>query len=260
MAEGLQFEESIRKAMEMAYLTDEIAALREEIVGTLKVQPGERVLDIGSGPGLLAKDLAHCTGATGSLRGLDMAENMLAAARKLCAEQSQVEFERGDAMSLPYQDLNFDVVVSTQVYEYVEDLNKAVAEFGRVLRLGGRGIIVDTDWSVPYWNAVDPGLRDRIVKSWSEHCSQEAVPMRLSTAIRSANLQIKNLRVIPLLNQEFNESTFSYWMTKIIGSFVLGRNGIEQSDIDHWIGGLQKLSHNGDYFFCINRYLFEVVK
>ena len=260
MAEGLQFEDSVRKAMEMAYLTTEIVAARAEVVGALRVQPGERVLDIGSGPGFLSQELARCTGVTGSLCGLDVAENMIEAARILCAEQPWAEFELGNAMSLPYPDMSFDAVVSTQVYEYVDDLETAVSEFGRVLRSGGRGIIVDTDWAVPYWNASDAGVRDRIIKSWSEHCAQEAVPMRLSGAILSANLQINNLRVIPLLNVEFNENTFSYWMAKIIGSFVVGRNGIGQAEVDEWINGLEKLSRNGEYFFCINRYLFEVTK
>lgn len=260
MATDLQFDEDLRKALEMAYLTPDIAAARAEVIKKLDIQAGEAILDIGSGPGFLAKDVATCVGPTGSVQGIDLAENMIEAGRKLCADQPWAEFQLGDAMSLPYPDANFDVVVSTQVYEYVSDLEGALSEFARVLRPGGRGIIVDTDWAAPYWNATDIALRDRVIEAWSEHCVQAFVPMRLSSAIRSANLKLKQISALPLFNYTYDESAFSYWVPKIIGTFVLGRRGIEQQDVDAWQTGLERLGESGDYFFCINRYLFEVAK
>lgn len=260
MAKGLQFDEALRKAMEMAYLTPDIAAARAKVIKLLDVQAGETVLDIGSGPGFLAKDLANSVGSTGSVHGIDVAENMIEAGKKLCADQPWAEFQIGDAMSLPYPDASFDAVVSTQVYEYVPDLEGALYEFGRVLRPGGRGVIVDTDWAAPYWSATDTAIRDQIIEAWSEHCAQETVPMRLSGAIRSANLGIKQITALPLFNYTYDENAFSYWVPKIIAAFVLGRRGIEQTDIDAWQEGLEQLGEEGDYFFCINRYLFEVTK
>jgi ubiquinone/menaquinone biosynthesis C-methylase UbiE len=260
MTKGLQFDEALRESMEMAYRTPDIESVRAEVVKVLDVRSGEDVLDIGSGPGFLAKDLADCVGSEGSLCGVDVAETMVEAGRRLCAHQPWVEFRIGDAMSLPVPDASFDVVVSTQVYEYVLDLEGALSEFGRVLRPGGRGLILDTDWAAPYWSATEPTIRDRIIEAWTEHCAQAAVPMRLSNAIRSADLEIQRISVLPLLNTRFDESAFSYWITPIIASFVLGRNGVQQSDIDAWLSGLEDLERSGDYFFCINRYVFEVTR
>jgi arsenite methyltransferase len=260
MSNELQFDEAVRKALQMAYLTPDIAAARAEVIKILNVQAGETILDIGSGPGFLAKDLANSVGPTGLIHGIDLAENMIEAGRKLCVDQPWAKFQSGDAMSLPYPDASFDAVVSTQVYEYVPDLKGALAEFGRVLRPGGRGVIVDTDWATPYWSATDTVVRDRIIEAWTEHCAQASVPMRLSDAIRSASLGIKRITALPLFNYNYDESAFSYWVPKIIGAFVLGRKGIEQKGIDAWQSGLDHLGKKGDYFFCINRYLFEVTK
>lgn len=260
MASGLQFDEATRMAMEMAYLTPDIAAARAEVIRILNAQGGETILDIGSGPGFLAKDLAVDVGPTGSIHGIDMAENMVEAGRKLCADLPWAEFQCGDAMSLPYPDASFDAAVSTQVYEYVPDLQGALSEFSRVLRLGGRGVIVDTDWTAPYWSATDTSIRDRIIDAWSDHCAQAAVPMRLPGAIRAANLEIERITALPLLNYKYDKNAFSYWMPAIIGAFVVGRKGIEQSDIDAWQVGLEQLGDKGGYFFCINRYIFEVTK
>src|SRR3981081_2280046 len=52
----------------------------------------------------------------------------------------------GDAVVLPFPDGSFDAAVSTQVYEYVADMPRALAELRRVLRPGGRAVVLDTDW------------------------------------------------------------------------------------------------------------------
>ncbi len=260
MTGGLQFDEDIRKALEMAYLTPDIMAVRNEVLKSLELRVGEQVLDIGSGPGLLAQDLAKCVGKTGRVHGIDLAENMVESARTRCAEQPWTEFQVADAMSLPFPDGTFDVVVSTQVYEYVPDLEGALAELRRVLRPNGRGLIVDTDWATPYWSASDASRRDRIIAAWGEHCAQEAVPMRLPRTLRKVGLLVQRRGVLPLLNPEYHENTFSYWLAKIIGAFVVGRKDLTSEDVDDWLADLEVLGEEGAYFFCINRYLFQVIK
>ncbi|MBV1875800.1 MAG: methyltransferase domain-containing protein [Cycloclasticus sp.] len=260
MANGLEFNDGVNYALKMAYQTPDIVSARTKVVTALKPHEGQHVLDIGSGPGLLVRDISLSIGASGSVVGVDMADNMIESARKLCAQNASVTFEHGDAMSLPFSNNSFDAVVSTQVYEYVPDLDAALAEFARVLRPGGRGVIVDTDWAFPYWNAVDGNCRDRMINAWKDHCAQESVPMRLSASIKSAGLQLSNVDALPIMNTQYNENNFSYWLSKIIASFSKGRNGLTQSDSDAWLAGLDSLERNGEYFFCINRYLFEVTK
>jgi len=260
MAEGLLFDDEVNHALKMAYQTPDIVAARAEVINALDIQVGQKVLDIGSGPGLLARDIAKRLGETGVMLGVDMADNMIESAQKLCIDMPWVSFEQCDAMSLPYPDNSFDAVVSTQVYEYVPDLNSALAEFGRVLRPGGRGVIVDTDWAFPYWNATDTSIRGRLIEAWKAHCAQESVPLRLPAAINFAGLQQTNVQALPIINTVYAESSFSYWLSKIIASFVLGRSGVKIADTNSWIEGLEDLDRKGEYLFCINRYLFEITK
>jgi ubiquinone/menaquinone biosynthesis C-methylase UbiE len=93
-------------------------------------------LDIGSGPGLLAYDMASTVGPEGRVCGFDFSEPMLAISRKRCAQQDWVEFDLEDVGKLPYADHSFDAAVSTQVYEYVHDIGGALTELFRVLRPG----------------------------------------------------------------------------------------------------------------------------
>ena len=260
MAEGLAFGSEVNRALEMAYKTPDIIAARQAVVDALSLQLGQSVLDIGSGPGLLAHDMAQHVGSGGSIVGIDLAKNMLESATELCKDLPWVQFESADAMSLPYADNSFDRLVSTQVYEYVSDLEGALAEFSRVLKPGGYGVIVDTDWAFPYWNTVDTGIRDRVIDAWKAHCAQESVPLRLPSAINAANLQLTKVQALPILNMVYDERSFSYWLSKIISAFSVGRNGLSQTDVDTWIKDLQAVAKKGEYLFCINRYLFEIRK
>jgi arsenite methyltransferase len=56
------------------------------------------------------------------------------------------QYAEGDALAMPFPDASFDAAASTQVYEYVEDMAAALAEARRVLRPGGRLLVLDTDW------------------------------------------------------------------------------------------------------------------
>jgi len=260
MSEGLAFGNEVNRALEMAYKTSDIVAARQAVVDALCIKAGQSVLDIGSGPGLLALDMAQLVGSEGSIVGIDLAENMLKSSTELCKNLPWVKFESADAMSLPYDDNSFDRLVSTQVYEYVSDLEGALAEFARVLKPGGYGVIVDTDWAFPYWNTVDTEIRDRVIEAWKEHCAQESVPLRLPAAINAANLQLTKIQALPILNTVYDERSFSYWLSKIISAFSIGRNDITQADADTWIKDLQVVAKKGEYLFCINRYLFEIRK
>jgi ubiquinone/menaquinone biosynthesis C-methylase UbiE len=143
---GTKFDEETSRKVEAVYLTPEVVAQRRQVLEALKPDAGERVLDIGAGPGLLAYDIAAAVGRTGHVRAIDASGAMVAMSSKRCAGQPWAEFRTADASQLPYSDDSFDAAVSTQVYEYVPDVPAALRELHRILRSGGRAVIMDTDY------------------------------------------------------------------------------------------------------------------
>src|SRR5262249_9052597 len=131
----LDFHEENARRLEAIYTTPDVIEQRRAIRAALSLQSGERVLDIGSGPGFLAAEMAAEVGPAGRVHGIDPSESMLASGRR---RDAPVEYGTGDALALPFPDEHFDVAVCTQVYEYVEDVAAALAEARRVLRTGGR--------------------------------------------------------------------------------------------------------------------------
>ena len=109
------------------------------------IQPGETVLDIGSGAGMDLLLAAKRVGADGHAIGVDMTESMLERARNSAgtAGLRQVEVRRGDATALPVTDCSIDVVSSNGVLNLVPEKDRAFAEIVRVLKPGGRLHLAD---------------------------------------------------------------------------------------------------------------------
>lgn len=117
------------------------------------IQPGETVLDIGSGAAMDLLLAARKVGVRGQAIGVDMTDAMIERGRgaALAAHLSQVEIRQGDATRLPREDASVDVVISNGVLNLVPEKEKAFAEIVRVLRPGGRlqlaDIVVDMELS-----------------------------------------------------------------------------------------------------------------
>ena len=255
-----EFDEALSRRVEATYTTPDVVEQRRTTLRTLVLRPGEDVLDVGSGPGFLAAEMTQEVGPDGTVTGLDPSPSMLALARnrRPAAGAAQVVFIDGKATSLPFPDASFDVVTSTQVYEYVADMETALAEAYRVTRPGGRLLVLDTDWDSVVWHSTDPDRMRRILTAWEEHLVDPHLPRRLTGLLETAGFVVAHLSAIPLLNVGYDEHTFSAGLIGFIESFVPGHAGVTEAETHAWSEGLVALGP--EYFFSLNRYLFLAVK
>ena len=118
--------------------------LTRHMAGTLGLQPGQRVLDVASGPGTTALLLAEEFGV--HVDGVDLGETPVARSRAAAAERGLTElvrFHGGDAEHLPFPDATFDAVICECAFCTFPAKSVAVAEFARVLRCEGRVGLTD---------------------------------------------------------------------------------------------------------------------
>ena len=113
---------------------------RRAMVSAVNAAPGERVLDVATGTGMVAQELVRRYGCT--VVGLDQSPEMLGAARARLARDpalaARVTLVEGEAERLPFAEAEFDHLTFTYLLRYVEDPAATLAELARVVRPGGR--------------------------------------------------------------------------------------------------------------------------
>jgi demethylmenaquinone methyltransferase / 2-methoxy-6-polyprenyl-1,4-benzoquinol methylase len=108
------------------------------------IVPGDRALDVCCGTGDLALELKRRVGSTGTVVGLDFSEPMLEIAReKSVREGAEISYRQGNALALPFEDASFDAATVGFGVRNLVDLGAGVAELARVVRPGGRVVILE---------------------------------------------------------------------------------------------------------------------
>ena len=152
---------------------------RRAMVGAVGARPGQRVLDVATGTGLVAAELVRRYGC--DVVGLDQSPQMLAGARLRLERDRElaghVTLMSGEAESLPFADREFDHLTFTYLLRYVDDPRAAMRELARVVRPGGR--IASLEFAVPVaplWRALWrlyarvglPTLGRLVSREWAE--------------------------------------------------------------------------------------------
>ena len=121
----------------------------EKVIERAALEPGHRVLDLGTGTGAVALQAAPLVGPTGRVTGTDVSSDMLGLARERASalRHANLNFQEGGAEAIQAQDASFDAVLASLSLMYVIDREAAAHECARVLRPGGR--FVAAVWARP---------------------------------------------------------------------------------------------------------------
>ena len=166
----------------------EVVELHDRATALLDPKPGENVLEVGCGLGADARELARAVAPGGKVTAVDVSEAMLNAARERHDDALDVTYERADVTALPYDDETFDVIRIERVLQHVAEVEKACAEMARVLKPGGRVLVLDTDWASLVADVGDDALVDRVLSHGRGRMFQPLAARRLRRLLSQAGL------------------------------------------------------------------------
>lgn len=210
-------------------------------------------------PAFWPAELAEAVGPGGHVTGIDITEAMIALSEQRYADSpiaNRMTFRSADAAALPFDDHLFDAAVAVQVYEYVDDVDAALAELHRVLKPRGRALILDTDWDSIVWNATDAQLMRRVLDAWTGRFAHPHLPRTLTRRLKATGFEIDDRSVLVLFNPEYDPGTYSVAHLDIISDFVTKYGSLGAGEVQAWRDDLEALGPGSAYFFSLNRYAF----
>ncbi len=250
----LAFDDDMAAKLEAVYRARDIVRRRRHVREALSAKPGERIIDIGCGPGFCAAELLEDVGETGGVLGVDLSAAMLGVAAQRCKHHTNAEFREGDASALPAANNAFDAALCVQVLEYVPDIAKALAEMARVLKPGGRVVIWDIDWSTVSWHACDETGMARALAAWDRHLAHPALPRTLAAELEIAGFVDVQVEGHAFVNRDLGADSYVGAIFPLIENFVSEQLGAERAHA--WAAEQRELESAGAFFFACLQFCF----
>lgn len=244
------FDEKMIAQLEAVYSTRDILRRRRLVREALGAGPGERIVDVGCGPGFYVDELAEQVGDAGSVAGVDASAPMLEVAAGRTSARSNVAFHQGDVNALPLPDGGFDAALCVQVLEYVEDVGGALRELRRVVRPGGRVVVWDVDWRTVSWHSDDPARMRRVLEAWDAHLIHPSLPRALAPRMREAGFEDVRAEGHTFATIEGDPESYGGANVSVVENYVAAHEDIGPDEATAWAREQRELAERGEFYFA----------
>jgi len=216
-------------------------------------KPGERLLEVGSGSGVLCRLLAPHLQPDGCMMGVDISPEMAAEARKYALSEGisgGISFETSAAEALPYSDSSFDGAIAARLLLHVSDPDTVIHEMIRIVKPGGRILVMDWDFDTVTVDHPDREQTRRLLHWRSDHHGGNNWSGRqLWRRLQEAGLQ--NLSVFPWVTVTHCETdglTQSLWRAAQV---ACEGGAVSSAEQKAWVKELKNRIQAGTFFASI---------
>ena len=227
--------------------------LRRRFLRFVPVRPGQRVLEIGCGTGVVLRDLMDLVGRRGEVTGLDSSRTMLVHARALArgVGGGRLRLRHGDGNDLPFAAARFDVSLAITVILHVPDPLRVVKELARVTRGGGRVGLQDQDFGLVGAAHPDRVLTDRILDGVAARIYEEPYSgRRLPALLREAGLA--EVRVHADVYQDTALTAFSRAFLERRAENAVRFGIVDAPTATRWLDGFNEYLARGAFVLTMN--------
>jgi SAM-dependent methyltransferase len=209
------------------------------------------VLDVGCGPGDFLRLLAPLA-APGNAIGIDLSETMIAEAqRRTSSSSSNVSFQVGNALDLPFESESIDRVTATQVLLHIPDPWAALAEIRRVLAPEGGLSLGEFDWGTVVVECTDRELSRRFTRLACDGLRNGLIVRELPWRLRDVGLDV--IRLVPEVQLSLNPDSFHHWFIEPAMTHFKRTGGFSPAEAEFFLRDMRERANEGRYF-CSRTY------
>jgi ubiquinone/menaquinone biosynthesis C-methylase UbiE len=146
--------------------------LKQRTYTCMQIETGNKVLDVGCGPGIDTIELSQLVGATGEVYGVDYDKAMVTEAEqraKKAGVSAWVKYKQSEATSLPFETGYFDSCRSERLFQHLPNPAKALGEIARVTKVNGWVVVLDTDWGSGGIDTSEIDIERRLTRFKADH-------------------------------------------------------------------------------------------
>lgn len=235
-------------------IAEMVARYKQRTYELMGVAPGQRVLDVGCGPGTDTIPLAKIVGAGGQVIGIDVAEQQIELAQRRSVEagvQNWTEHRLGDGSSLPFDANYFDSARSERVFQHTDSPDRMLSEMIRVTKVGGQIVVLDTDWSTMTVDTELVDIEQRIKRFHVEKGFRNGYSGRkLYRMFVESGLEDISVEIAPTYVTDYQIGRRGALLDETEEA-ALAAGVISQEELDVWRLALENSDLRGMYFAAI---------
>lgn len=221
----------------------------------LEIREGARILDVGCGAGDDARALARLVGSRGRVEAIDVDPVMLEEAQRRSAGQElPVGFRLADVYDLDYADGSFDGCRAERTFLHLAEPDRALAEMVRVVKVGGRVLVVDRDIETRTIDVPDRALTRRIVNFWCDSFLAGWIGRQLPRMFREAGLSDVVVEPVTVVDTDYAAFDAQYNLKRVVER-AEAAGAINTEEGRRWLAGLEHVVQTGCFFTSMTNFI-----
>ncbi|HZP35060.1 MAG TPA: methyltransferase domain-containing protein [Methylomirabilota bacterium] len=244
------------RMMESRGRTPTQVRVRRRFLRFCRIEPGWRVLEVGSGSGVVARDLAALVGPRGHVTGVDKSRVLTAAARRAAREAGlarRVDFRLADAAALPFRPGRFDCALAVTVLLHVARPQAMLRELVRVTRPGGVVGLQDQDFGTQVLDHPDRALTRLILDGVTARLYPEPYSGR-TLVRRLVALGLERVRLLADVYQTRRLDDFTHGLLKRRALLAQRFGLVGAGRAARWLAAIERADAAGHFVFTFNYY------